>query len=365
MQTVYLAVLMIFMYFCNAKTTDMERILIMIMTGMLLLSTCSDKKSEETYFLQGAWVLRHVEYPIGREYDYPQEGMTFCRVYDRDSTMYECRMSETATGLIIMPCMKADIMLADHGDRLLYLEGDNPRPLTVTNDSIIVIQRNGVLFTWKRAKDIEEQWSSDICEIVSADLKGNGDGDGSLHHYMLSAREQEQENVIQGFIWFSVVIIIMVFAIAHIAVSNRREKRRLMLQLKQIQEVQENRPQVIRQAMETVEGEFLASDDYQSLLRRIASGQRLKEEEWDGIESLTRRVWPGFSSQLRSLYPMSELEYQVSMLIRLRIPPTDIAAVLVREASTISTVRSRLYKKVFGKKGGAKEWDEFVLSIGI
>ena len=156
----------------------------------------------------------------------------------------------------------------------------------------------------------------------------------------------------------------MVLAIARIAVNYRREKQRLMLQLRQIQEVQENRPQAIRHAMETVEGEFFASDDYQSLVRRIASGQRLREEEWDSIEELTRRVWPGFSSQLRSLYPMSELEYQVSMLIRLRIPPTDIAAVLVREASTISTVRSRLYKKVFGKKGGAKEWDEFILSIG-
>ena len=342
MQTVFLAWLMVFMYFCNAKTTDMERILIMIMTAMLLLSACSDEKSEETFFLQGAWTLRHVEYPIGAEYDYPQDGTTFCRIYDRDSTLYECHMSETPTGLIIVPNYKADIMFADHGDRLLYLEDDDPRPL---------------------AREIGEQWGGDIRDIIRTELQG--DTDGVLHHYVLSAKEQEQENVIHGFTWFSIVIIIMVFAIARIAVSNRREKRRLMLQLKQIQEVQENRPQVIRQAIETVEGEFLTSDEYQSLLRRIASGQRLREEEWDGIESLTRQVWPGFSSQLRSLYPMSELEYQVSMLIRLRIPPTDIAAVLVREASTISTVRSRLYKKVFGKKGGAKEWDEFILSIGI
>lgn len=341
----------------------MERILIMIMTGMLLLSACSDEKSEETFFLQGAWTLRHVEYPIGEEYDYPQDGTTFCRIYDCDSTLYECHMSETPTGLVIVPNFTAGITFANHGDRMLYLEDDDPRPLTVKNDSTIVIQRNGVLFTWQRAKEIGEQWGGDIRDIIRTELQG--DADGVLHHYVLSAKEQEQENVIHGFTWFSIVIIIMVFAIARIAVSNRREKRRLMLQLKQIQEVQENRPQVIRQAMETVEGEFFASDDYQSLMRRIASGQRLREEEWDGIESLTRQVWPGFSSQLRSLYPMSELEYQVSMLIRLRIPPTDIAAVLVREASTISTVRSRLYKKVFGKKGGAKEWDEFILSIGI
>ena len=289
------------------------------MTAMLLLSACSDEKSEETFFLQGAWTLKHVEYPIGTEYDYPQDGTTFCRIYDRDSTLYECHMSETPTGLIIVPNYKADIMFADHGDRLLYLEDDDPRPLTVKNDSIIVIQRNGVLFTWQRAKEIGEQWGGDIRDIIRTELQG--DADGVLHHYVLSAKEQEQENVIHGFTWFSIVIIIMVFAIARIAVSNRREKRRLMLQLKQIQEVQENRPQVIRLAMETVEGEFLASDEYQSLLRRIASGQRLREEEWDDIESLTRQVWPGFSSQLRSLYPMSELEYQVVSAYRRRTLP--------------------------------------------
>ncbi len=363
MQTVFLAVKMVFMYFCNAKTTGMERILIMIMTGMLLLSACSDENSEEVFFLQGAWTLRHVEYPIGTEYDYPQDGTTFCRIYDRDSTLYECHLSETQTGLVIVPHFTAGIVFADHGDRLLYLEDEDPRPLTIKNDSTIVIQRNGVRYTWQRAREIGEQWGNDIRDITRAELQGSADG--ILHHYVLSAREEEQENVIHGFTWFSIVIIIMVLAIARIAVNYRREKQRLMLQLRQIHEVQENRPQAIRQVMETVEGEFFASDDYQSLVRRIASGQRLREEEWDGIESLTRQVWPGFSSQLRSLYPMSELEYQVSMLIRLRIPPTDIAAVLVREASTISTVRSRLYKKVFGKKGGAKEWDEFILSIGI
>jgi hypothetical protein len=41
-----------------------------------------------------------------------------------------------------------------------------------------------------------------------------------------------------------------------------------------------------------------------------------------------------------------------------------MAVVLARDASTISTVRSRLYKKVFGRKGGAREWDDFILSIG-
>ena len=90
----------------------------------------------------------------------------------------------------------------------------------------------------------------------------------------------------------------------------------------------------------------------------------LKDNDWLTIESQIKKVYPGFSSQLRNLHAMSELEYQVCLLIKLRITPSDIAIVLARDASTISTVRSRLYKKVFGHKGGAKEWDEFILSIG-
>jgi len=152
--------------------------------------------------------------------------------------------------------------------------------------------------------------------------------------------------------------------ITRIAIYNRKAKRTLQLQLQQIQEIQEERPQAVRKAIESVETAFFASDEYQALQHHIATGRKLREENWSEIENMLRKVYPGFASQLRGLYAMSELEYQVCLLIKLRISPSDMAAVLARDASTISTVRSRLYKKVFGKKGGTKEWDEFILSIG-
>ena len=144
----------------------------------------------------------------------------------------------------------------------------------------------------------------------------------------------------------------------------RKDKRRLLLQLQQIQEVQQERPQVVKQALESEETAYFASDEYQSLQRRIATGVILKENDWLTIESQIKKVYPGFCSQLQNLHPMSELEYQVCLLIKLRVAPSDMAVVLARDASTISTVRSRLYQKVFGQKGGAREWDEFILSIG-
>ena len=145
---------------------------------------------------------------------------------------------------------------------------------------------------------------------------------------------------------------------------NRKAKKQLRLQLQQIQEVRANRPPSVRQAVASVESSFFASDDYAALQRRIASGQRLKDEEWADVEQRLKTVYPGFATQLRGLHQMSELEYRVCLLIKLRIAPKDIATVLARDMSTISTARSRLYKKVFGQKGGAKEWDDFILSMG-
>ena len=159
-------------------------------------------------------------------------------------------------------------------------------------------------------------------------------------------------------------IVVLLLLIARIAIDYRKEKRRLQLQLQQIHEVQQERPKAVRQAIESVDAAYFASDEYLSLQRRIATGETLKDDDWNNIKSQIKKIYPGFSSQLRNLYAMSELEYQVCLLIKLRVAPSDMAVVLARDASTISTVRSRLYKKVFSQKGGAREWDEFILSIG-
>ena len=66
---------------------------------------------------------------------------------------------------------------------------------------------------------------------------------------------------------------------------------------------------------------------------------------------------------LYQIHHLSKIEYQVCMLIKIHATPTEMAAVLKREPSTISSLRGRLYHKVFDKKGGAKEWDEFILSL--
>lgn len=340
----------------------MKQILITFIV-FLLLGCNSENNSNKPYILQGGWTLRQIVYPMGYTETFSERERIPFRLYDGDSLIYSCVISKTETGLVVNRSSQDQITLISTGNgEYMYLENDDPHPLKITNDSTIVIQHDGALFTWHRADDITKEWGTEIKNIITTDLKRTNKDD--IQSYVLSAKERQQNNVIHGFIFATIIAIVLLLLIAHIAVQNRRAKHRLQLQIQQIQEVQQERPQAVRQAIESVEKAFFTSDQYIALQRRIASGQRLKDEEWQDIENHIRKVYPGFISQLRGLYAMSELEYQVCLLIKLRIAPSDIASVMARDVSTISTVRSRLYKKVFGQKGGAKEWDEFILSIG-
>ena len=340
----------------------MKRQLLILTCSLLLICCDHHDMKDKAFFLEGVWTLRQVKSPEGYITDYPVENSTTCHIYDSDSTLYECTLSTTATGMVVMPRNKYAITLIDRGDSYLYLESDDPRPLTILNDTSIIIQRYGMQYTWVRAKDIAENWGDDILGINKSDLMDEPNDE--LRRYVLSTKERHQANVIHGFAVFSVFIILVALFIAQMALANRRERRRLQLQLEQIHEVQENRPASVRQVIASVENEFFSFVDYHSLQQRISSGQQLKEQAWTEIEEQLKSVYPGFCSQLRSLYAMSELEYQVCLLIKLRISPTEIATVLSRDVSTISTVRSRLFYKVFGRKGGAKDWDDFILSLG-
>lgn len=336
---------------------------ILVLMAVCLLAGCSDSKDDKAYTLQGAWVLQQMDRPVGYTEKYSETTGTQLRLYDGDSVMYQCRLTRTKSGLIIRPIEQTPVRLIDkgHGEHL-YLEGDDPRPLTVADDSTLVIQHSGVLYTWRLSNDIATEWGTDIREIMEADL-ARRDDERERQSYVLSPKERRQANVIHGFIFSTIVIVVLLLLIARIAYDSRKDKRKLQLQLQQILEVQRGRPQVVRQAIESVETTYFKSDEYLTLQKRIGTGHRMKDEDWQDIEGQVRRVYPGFISQLRGLYTMSELEYQVCLLIKLRIAPSDMAVVLARDASTISTVRSRLYKKVFERKGGAKEWDEFILSF--
>ncbi|MBO7137171.1 MAG: hypothetical protein J6V92_01745 [Bacteroidaceae bacterium] len=115
-----------------------------------------------------------------------------------------------------------------------------------------------------------------------------------------------------------------------------------------------------RQQAETA---IFSSDIYLKLKRLMVEGRSLSDVDWQQLMETVDGVYTGFTEKLYSLYKMSEQDYHVCLLIKVRVSPKDIATLTAHSKESVATTRSRLYQKIFGRKGSTHEWDEFVLSL--
>ncbi|MBR2103447.1 MAG: hypothetical protein IJ928_11980 [Prevotella sp.] len=115
-----------------------------------------------------------------------------------------------------------------------------------------------------------------------------------------------------------------------------------------------------RQHAESV---IFSSEVFVRMQQYLERGKGMTSDDWAELTQLVDSIYTGFTGKLYGLYQLTRHEYYVSLLIKVRIPPKDIATLTMHSKESIASTRSRLYQKVFGKKGSSKDWDEFVLSI--
>ena len=115
-----------------------------------------------------------------------------------------------------------------------------------------------------------------------------------------------------------------------------------------------------RQQAESI---IFGSDIYATMQRMLDRGECMGNDEWRRLEQLVNSVYTGFTEHLYQLYRMSDQDYHVSLLIKVRIQPKDIATLTAHSKESVASTRARLYNKVFGQKGSSKDWDDFVLSL--
>ena len=88
---------------------------------------------------------------------------------------------------------------------------------------------------------------------------------------------------------------------------------------------------------------------------------KLNDVQWEELRREMDFAFDGFTDRLLELCPkLSEVEIHVCYLVKLEVPPTDIAHIIVRQKNTVSTIRERLNKKLYGKEGTAKQFDKFI-----
>lgn len=346
---------------------------IIALSCCLLFCGCTEEEQLQKHDLNGVWILKRLVNPFGTINDYPfnNGGVSKYRIYEGDSVFYECDVKPltssewqniaTASDVVVVPTGKLSFTkIYKGGGEFLYLEDNDPRPLRFASDTSVVIQKFGVKYTWVRARDMDEERVEEIKSIIAGNITTDGH---PPYWYVLSTKERKLETTNHTLIYILVILLLIVAFTVYVAMSIRQKKKSVERKLQQINDELKHRPLPLQQALEEVETRFFSSDYYLSLRRRIAAGEMLRQQDWQEIEQQLKPVCPGFANHLLGLCRMSELEYHVCLLIKLQVSPSEMATVLSKGTSTISTVRSRLYQKVFKRKGGSKEWDEFVRSL--
>lgn len=87
---------------------------------------------------------------------------------------------------------------------------------------------------------------------------------------------------------------------------------------------------------------------------------KILEEDWSGLISAIDNTYRNFTQRLKDLYPMNEVELQVCLLLKIDMPFKRIALLVLRSKQAVTSIRKRLYKKVFGREGTPDDWDRFI-----
>lgn len=105
---------------------------------------------------------------------------------------------------------------------------------------------------------------------------------------------------------------------------------------------------------------------YLTIIRRLNehdSKKRLTEDEWKQLSEKVNETYPNFKAKVYELCKMSIADYRLCLLIKIGISPSAMAQILSKTSSGITSARSKLYKRAFGRNGGAADWDAVILSL--
>lgn len=138
-----------------------------------------------------------------------------------------------------------------------------------------------------------------------------------------------------------------------------------LLQIQKEQIMQMNcKIETDRKEQEIAEIAFKQSNIYNRFHKAINDTKiKLTSEDWDALQSQIDNCYKDFTTRLRALYPISEIELQICLLLKANITTTGIAQLTGRSKSAIVSARKKLYEKIYNQSGKAEEWDAFIATF--
>ena len=341
----------------------MNRYIAILSLILILLSSCLGQRQQtetpqtsEGFDITGVWMMVGIIDSTGIETYLELDQYTRCKIYDTDNQY--CCVHLRTNGKFVW--VKLHELGDYHLNDTLYEENGRITPFCIIDDSTMTTKWTDYTEIWRRSATITESRKAEILDLARYEQNAEGP---PLRDYVLSTSERELKHTISTYHYLFIILLLIIVIVVLYAVGLAKRKRRAEENLRAVKEELSLRSTVLSDAIKQVEDDFFRSDDYITLCERIATGTNMSDDDWREMERKVNAISSGFTRKLRSLYDFSDVEYQVCLLIKLRIPHKDIAAITHRAPDSVSSIRSRLHKKILGPHGGAKEWDYFILSL--
>lgn len=157
-------------------------------------------------------------------------------------------------------------------------------------------------------------------------------------------------------------LIVLIILFGTYVQRHRRKQELMALRIQQLEEFKQAYEKTDESERNQTEQSIRQTVIYQHLVM-MQEPEHPIDTDWQALADAINQVYPQFTPRLLSLCRMTTHEYHVCLLLKAGFEPIRIATLTLRSKAAVSTVRSRLYEKAFGKKGSAKDWDEVIRTL--
>lgn len=89
----------------------------------------------------------------------------------------------------------------------------------------------------------------------------------------------------------------------------------------------------------------------------------LDSKDWEILRAKIDTCYRNFSSRLRSILIISDIDMKICLLLKIKITITGISTILHRTKSTIVSARKKMYFNAHDENGKPEQWDLFITAL--
>lgn len=96
----------------------------------------------------------------------------------------------------------------------------------------------------------------------------------------------------------------------------------------------------------------------------MLQGREPAEDDWLALGSAVEHTWPGFHDEIMQGQPLRQVEYRMCLLMKVGFLDKEIEFLLGYGQKSLSMVKRRVFRKIYGTGGSARELKQRIKAYG-